>query len=94
MSFCVVVERELATSSCPLYKGACVWRHRETGICMYDEDAKLLPPDELASLVGTSVPSNEDLSKIINGLVGFEVSTPNEAPIIFDKLRESLMKKD
>lgn len=94
MTFCVVVERELATSSCPLHKGACVWRHRETGICMYDEDAKLLPPSELAALVGAEVPSSENLSRILNGLAGSEVSTPVEAPIIFDRLRQSLMKKD
>jgi|GEM_PF-6369026 len=94
MTFCCVVERELATSSCPLHRGACFWRHRDTGICMYDDDAKLLPPEDLAALVGAPLPTNEELSKILNGLAGSEIASPVESPVIFDRLRQSLMKKD
>lgn len=62
MSFCIVVERELATSSCPLHKGACVWRHRETGSCMYDPEFSTKSVEDLAELVGAPNPTSEEVS--------------------------------
>jgi len=43
-TFCGVIEKELATPTCPLPKNTCMWCHKETKQCMYDDD--IVHPDE------------------------------------------------
>lgn len=52
MSYCVVVDKELAISHCPLPKGICFFKHRKTGLCSYQPDVTKMTHEELANLVG------------------------------------------
>lgn len=37
-TFCVVIDRQLVTPYCPLPLGSCMWKHRQSGRCMYDAE--------------------------------------------------------
>jgi len=64
MSYCCVIERELATSSCPLHRGACFWKHRLDGTCTYSESVGAKTIDDLAKLVGLEIPTPEQVVEI------------------------------
>lgn len=64
MSYCGVIERELATSSCPLHRGACFWKHRLDGTCTYSEGLRTKSLDDLAKVVGADVPAQEQVVEI------------------------------
>jgi len=49
---CIVIKQELVVSQCPLPKGVCFFRHRETGFCKYTETDGM-SVNQLADLVGT-----------------------------------------
>lgn len=61
-TFCVVIEKQLITTSCPLPKGVCMWKHRIHGGCTYDAEfanpepengkQKYVDPNEYAKRVG------------------------------------------
>lgn len=67
--FCVVIERRMATSTCPLRKGGCVWRHRKTGLCCYDPSAGVLEVSAIAKLVGAPIPTPEEQAQIREALL-------------------------
>jgi hypothetical protein len=57
--YCGVIERHLATDTCPLPKYSCLWCHKKTKQCTYDdaiahpeEERNRLTPDEFAVRVG------------------------------------------
>ncbi|MNL38655.1 hypothetical protein D3C87_1608840 [compost metagenome] len=58
MSHCVVIEREIAVSVCPLPDGVCFWKHRLTGACQYDPQAEHLSASDLAAYVGAHPPTD------------------------------------
>ena len=37
-TFCGVLNQQLAVSTCPLPKDACMWKHRLHGACMFTQD--------------------------------------------------------
>lgn len=51
MSYCVLIESNLTSDTCPLSKGACYWQHRQTKMCCYAPDRELTV-DEFKDLVG------------------------------------------
>jgi hypothetical protein len=86
-TWCVVIEQQLMTASCPLPQGACMWKHAKRGFCTYDQDfaesltdPKLVknPVAEFAAHVGLD-PIDPEIVKIIKrsliSVVKKEVST-------------------
>ncbi len=63
MSHCVVIEREIAVSHCPLPDGVCFWKHRLTGACRYDPQAENLSASDLAAYVGAPVPTDAQVEE-------------------------------
>jgi hypothetical protein len=53
-SYCIVVDKPLARSACPLKPGTCLWQHTETNGCRYRPDITTV--EELAAAVGREVP--------------------------------------
>lgn len=51
MSHCIVIDKEIATATCPLQSGSCFWAHRATNLCMWSVAAPSTP-NELAKWVG------------------------------------------
>jgi hypothetical protein len=51
-TFCIVIEKQIAVSHCPLPKGTCMWKHRITGQCTYDENVEITDANSYASRVG------------------------------------------
>jgi hypothetical protein len=61
-TYCGIIERELNTPVCPLRKHQCMWQHRETKVCTYDdsvahpeEEKNRISPAEFAERVGLPV---------------------------------------
>lgn len=57
--YCGVIERHLDTPTCPLTKYSCMWCHKKTKQCMYDDavaqpedDRSRLTPEQFAERVG------------------------------------------
>lgn len=86
-TWCVVIERQLMTATCPLPKNGCMWKHAVNGRCTYDQefaesltDSKLVknPVAEFANHVGLG-PLDPDIVKIIKrsliSVVKKEIST-------------------
>jgi len=65
-TFCVVIRKELKVSKCPLPSGACMWKHRETRICTYDEKIanSELTVNEYTERVGLP-PADPDIFSIL-----------------------------
>lgn len=63
---CAVVGADLCVPKCPLKKGLCMWRHRNSGACMYSKDFVVTPPSpvEFANLVGEVVPNPEVVERV------------------------------
>jgi hypothetical protein len=79
-TYCVVIESQLITASCPLKKGTCMWKHRIHGGCTYDEEfanpapdshgnTKYPDPNEYALRVGLPPISPELVNILRNALV-------------------------
>jgi hypothetical protein len=58
-TFCVVIQKQLAVSQCPLAGNSCIWKHRKTSRCTYNEAFanSEFTPNEFAARVG--LPSAE-----------------------------------
>lgn len=58
-TFCVVIQKQLAVSQCPLAGNSCIWKHRKTSRCTYSElfANSEFTPNEFAARVG--LPSAE-----------------------------------
>lgn len=56
-TYCIVIDRQLITRSCPLPKGTCMWKHRVHGLCMYSEEFALstFSANEYAARVGLPI---------------------------------------
>jgi hypothetical protein len=69
-TYCVVIEKRLAVSQCPLPDGSCIWKHRKTGRCTYSEAfaSNDFTANEFAARVGLPVPDSEALAIIKNSL--------------------------
>jgi len=69
-TFCVVIEKQLAVSQCPLENGACIWKHRKNGRCTYNEAfaSSDFTPNEFAARVGLPPADPEVLNIIKNSL--------------------------
>lgn len=52
-TFCGVLNQQLAVSTCPLPKGACMWKHRLHGACAFTQDP--ISSYEFARRVGLPV---------------------------------------
>lgn len=67
---CAVINAPLITPTCPLPDGACVWKHRKTGVCKYSSAYDSDPPSaqDIAILVGERVPSEESVTRITNSI--------------------------
>ncbi|BAG41743.1 hypothetical protein [Ralstonia phage phiRSL1] len=50
MAFCGVINQEIATAVCPLSKGACMWQHRTSHLCKFQDHE--LDAEQYAKLVG------------------------------------------
>lgn len=61
-TFCVVLQKTLAVSNCPLPLGACTWKHRENGQCCYVPDVRNV--GEVAALVGAPLPTDLEVIAI------------------------------
>jgi hypothetical protein len=68
--FCVIIEKRLVGPRCPLPNGACMWKHRETGDCTYDEQfaSSDLTVNEYAARVGLPLADPEAVTIIKNSL--------------------------
>ena len=55
MTHCIAIDAALPSDQCPLARGECYWRHRDTGKCKYTADE--LTEHEFAALVGAPLPS-------------------------------------
>lgn len=53
MSYCKIVDAEIAVSTCPLRKGHCMWQDRKTNICKYSDT--VTTHQEFAAQVGLAV---------------------------------------
>lgn len=62
-TFCVVIQKQLAVSHCPLPKGSCVWKHRRTGLCCYDLNLSDIKLVDLSQLVGLRAPTEDQFLK-------------------------------
>jgi len=62
MTFCIMINREIAIATCPLRKGQCYWQHTVNKMCMYTADE--LTPAEFAERTGREPPSATDQSSI------------------------------
>ena len=69
-TYCIVIHQTLAVSKCPLGPGECIWRHRQTGDCTYDEDfgSSNFSPSEFATKVGLPPADPSILNIIKNSL--------------------------
>lgn len=67
--FCIVIERPMATATCPLPQGGCVWRHRQTGLCCSNPSSGQLDIADIAALVGAPVPTVEEQAQIKDALL-------------------------
>lgn len=63
-TFCILIEQQIAISNCPLPRGTCMWKHRISGLCMYDENVESLDANAYAALVGLP-PINAHLVNIL-----------------------------
>ncbi len=53
--YCGMIQKQLIVATCPLPQGTCLWKHRVTGLCTYNEEtvnSGTLTPDTFARLVG------------------------------------------
>lgn len=67
-AYCIAVEQKLSSDNCPLAKGQCYWRHRDTGKCKYTADE--LSELEFCQLVGAPQPSANDRDCMLEKLRG------------------------
>ena len=67
-TYCVVIQKQLITTQCPLPKGSCFWKHRISGECKYESNLNL-GVHELANRVGASTPSEEKAIKLKDRLL-------------------------
>jgi hypothetical protein len=86
-TWCVVIDSQLMTTTCPLPKGGCMWKHSVHGHCTYDQefaealtDPKVIknPVVEFANHVGLPLPDPEVVKIIKRSLISAvkkEVST-------------------
>jgi hypothetical protein len=70
--YCGVIDKQLIVATCPLPQGACMWKHRINGLCMYDEhfaDQEPKPTSlDFAKLVGAPVVPKEVVNKLRDDL--------------------------
>lgn len=64
MSYCIVIQRELEGTKCPIPEAECVWKHRQTGHCKFDPEAVPSTVEELAVLVGAEIPTPEEVENL------------------------------
>ena len=63
-TYCGVIERQLITASCPLPKGACMWKHRIHGGCTYDPEIANLSTDSNDVAKRTPLDPNEYAKRV------------------------------
>ena len=63
-TYCVVIEKRIVVSSCPLPMGTCFWKHRHTGLCTYSLDRTDMSVGELSALVGLDKPDEHQYQDI------------------------------
>lgn len=64
MTFCVIIERQLVTKTCPVPEGNCVWRDRKTNYCKYKEELVGCDPRTLAAVVNVPAPTEAEQESI------------------------------
>jgi hypothetical protein len=79
-TYCVIIEKQLITASCPLAKNTCMWKHRIHGYCTYDEEFanSNFTANEFAFHVGLppiDEPTVEILKRVIVHKIRVEIST-------------------
>lgn len=57
---CILVQRKLRGSVCPLHKGACFYQHRDTHVCRSNL-SNTKDVNKLAAGVGLPVPTPEQI---------------------------------
>jgi hypothetical protein len=64
--FCVIIDKRIAGPKCPLPNGSCMWAHRQTSNCTYNEQFANsdLTVNEYAAHVGLP-PADPEAVKII-----------------------------
>lgn len=67
MSFCGILNKEIVVSSCPLMDGACMWKHRKTGLCAYTSDE--LSTEAFCERVGIEVPTPQAIIDLRNAII-------------------------
>jgi len=68
--YCVVIDRNLAASKCPLPDvNDCMWCNKQTGACKYT--AKDVSVNEFCELVGVKIPTKERLNGLREELASF-----------------------
>ena len=67
MSYCGIIHKELLVATCPLTTGSCMWKHRESGICVYT--AAELSVDDFCKRVGLSIPAPAEISQLENAII-------------------------
>lgn len=69
-TYCIVIEKQIITSSCPLPTGTCIWKHRTTGTCKYDlAISPGITPSALCERIGLELPTEAQLTSIKDGLL-------------------------
>ena len=67
MSYCGIINKELLVATCPLTTGSCMWKHRESGICVYT--AAELSVDEFCQRVGLAIPAPSEISQLEGAII-------------------------
>lgn len=61
MTYCVVIERYLVTSTCPVPDANCMWMDKVNKKCKYKEELQGCDPAVLAKVVNVVVPTDQEL---------------------------------
>ena len=65
-TFCVMLNKELIVSTCPLIKGRCYWQHVETNSCKYT--VLDLSVEDFCARTGREPPNEKQRLEIFNRL--------------------------
>jgi len=69
-TFCIIIEKPLLTTFCPLRDGECMWKHRQHKTCTFDEEFadSEFTSAEFASRTGLPVEDSDILDILKNSL--------------------------
>ena len=69
-TFCVVIQKRINGYTCPLPKDSCMWNHRQTGVCTYNEQFAIsdFTVNEYAERVGLPPADSQVVNIMRNSL--------------------------